>query len=166
MYPDPNESTLLTLPLSASTLRSLPVAQDNATVEENTTPWVNAMIVEADTNIVTIESEEELEEPSDDVSETLSRQSEQPLEEESQDKFEIKATNSNTKKAGGVKIVAISNDTSTASSEVVSDACDGVEMMQGQPLVLEGNANFLRTAARRLYLYIETPDLNPFRHCT
>ena len=34
-YPDPNESTLLTLPLSASTSRSVLVAQGNTAMEKN-----------------------------------------------------------------------------------------------------------------------------------
>lgn len=134
-------------------------------MEENTTALVNATIVEADTNIITIESEEEFEEPSDDVSETWSRQFEQPLEEGSGDEFGIEAMNSNAKQAGGVNMETISNETSTASSEVTSDARDGVEMTQGQPFVLKGNANFLGTAFVRLHLYIKTLDLN-FRHCT
>lgn len=101
-YPDPNESTLLTLPTSASTLRSLPVAQGNSAVEEPTTLLSNARKIEADTNTITIESGEELIEPSVDDSEILSRKPEVPSRKESGDVFESESTS--TKNAGGVDV--------------------------------------------------------------
>ena len=154
-YPDPNESTLLTLPLSASTLRSLLVAQGDTIMEGTPMLLSNATNMETDKNAISIRSEDRLEDLSEDGSEEM-------LEEESGDKSESNPTVSSAKSAGdiGMGTANISKQTPTSSFEVTSNASNSVEMMQGRPLVLKVNTGILARAAERLHIHVEYQDQN------
>lgn len=170
-YPDPNESTLLTLPLSASTLHSLPVAQGDATgTDENATLLTIATSIQVDKNTTMIESGGGCEDPSEVESKTLFERSEEPLEEESGDNFEIKPMNPSAKTANDMNMKSasykVSKTPSEVTSEVTSDASNTVEMMQGRPLVLKENAIFIANAAEKLHLHVKSLDHNTVMHRT
>jgi hypothetical protein len=153
VYPNPNESTLLTLPLSASTLRSVPVAQGDAIMEESTMLVSNATNMETDNNDISIRCEEGLQNRSEDGSEEM-------LEQEFGDKPGSKPADSGANKAGDVITVNTSSRTSTTTSEITPGVSNSVEMTQGQSIVLKGNANFLAKAGERLHLHVEHQDQN------
>lgn len=165
-YPDPNESTLLTLPLSASTLRSLLVAQGDATTDKNARLLTIATNIQVDKNTTIIKSGAEFEDPSEDESKTLLRQFEEPLEEESGDNFKSQSMNPSTKRAGDMNTKNTSYKASKTPSEVTSDASNSVEIMQGRPLVLKENANFIANAAEILHLHVISLDNNTVMHRT
>jgi hypothetical protein len=158
VYPDPNESTLLMLPHSASTLHSPRVAQDITITRKAVSPLLPSEARKepnTDTNIST--SEERSKEEFMEISQGQPRQSEEQSGEEFNDQSETETTTLRPKEKGigAVDVEAIRSRNSTTSSEATFVTSNEVDMIQGRSIFLEGSGLF---KTGKLNLYVEYPE--------
>lgn len=142
VYPDPNESTLLTLPRSASTLRSLlaaPIEGAQKEAVESLHGDGAGKSLSAGTSADTFSEEE------DEADYEAPSQSDVQPEEACAEQFESESRLQE----------AIQNSPLMASTQSVSNACSEVEVTPGVPTIPKRDMYLIR--AGRLHLHMEYP---------
>ncbi|KAH3908695.1 hypothetical protein HBI56_074220 [Parastagonospora nodorum] len=154
VYPDPNESTLLTLPHSASTLYSRCLEQDLA-VEE----WLvgERTVLAVETTIPAPVSEGELGDTNDEESGCSNTSSGEDTMEHKVSKLSGATIESETAVIGGENVAATVDTLQRSPSTITSnsDAGSEVEMMQGHPISM--NREHAIVKAGKLHMHVEHP---------
>jgi hypothetical protein len=154
VYPDPNESTLLTLPHSVSTLHSRWLEQD-VTVEEWLVGERTALAVE--TTIPAPVSEGEPGDTNDEESGQSNTSSGKDTTEHTVSELSGATIEGETAVIGGENVAATVDTLQRSPSTITSNsgASSEVELMQGHPISMDREHTIIK--AGKLHLHVEYP---------